>query len=296
MVSCIIPTYRRSDSLIKAINSVLAQTYKNIEVIVVDDNDPDDKYSIMVQDKLATIKDERLRYIKQERHKNGAAARNTGIKASRGEYIAFLDDDDEWLPEKLEMQIKCLMSNPDYGAVSCLYTYYLNGKLVRNSPIYTNKELHRKVLERSVAVCTPTLLFSKKCLDKSGYFDESLPRHQDLQLVLDFLYHFNIFVLDKYLVKINIDSGENRPKAKDFIEIKNSFFNKMKKHINIYDKRTQKRIYAAHYFEIVFIAVKERNIKIAVSYLLKIGFNLHAYIDVYKRFLARKKNTIKNRR
>ena len=104
MVSCIIPTYRRSDSLIKAINSVLAQTYKNIEVIVVDDNDPDDKYSIMVQDKLATIKDERLRYIKQERHKNGAAARNTGIKASRGEYIAFLDDD-EWLPEKLEMQI-----------------------------------------------------------------------------------------------------------------------------------------------------------------------------------------------
>lgn len=296
MVSCIIPTYRRSDSLIKAINSVLAQTYKNIEVIVVDDNDPDDKYSIMVQDKLAAIKDERLRYIKQERHKNGAAARNAGIRSARGEYIAFLDDDDEWLPEKLEMQIECLGSNPDYGGVSCLYTYYSGGKPTRKSPIYTNNNLHRKVLDRSVSLSTSTLLIKKRCLDETGYFDESLKRHQDVQLLLDFLYKYKVIVLKKYLVNKKIDDDRNRPNAIDLIQIKKSFFLNTKKHLEKYDKKTQKRIYAAHYFEIVFVAIKEKNFKIAINYLLKIGLNPYAYFDVFKRFLTRKKNTIKNRR
>jgi len=157
MVSCIIPTYKRSDSLIKAINSILAQTYKNLEVIVVDDNNLDDKYSLIVQKKLSAIKDKRLRYVKQKKHKNGAAARNAGIKVARGEYIAFLDDDDEWLPEKLEKQIKYLDSKPKYGGVSCLYTYYSNGKPIRKCPVYTEQNLHKKVLEHSVSLSTSTL-------------------------------------------------------------------------------------------------------------------------------------------
>src|SRR5690554_2886294 len=94
MVSCIIPTYKRSETLVRAINSVLEQTYKKIEILVIDDNHPNDRFSLMVQKQLEQFND-KVRYIQQEKHVNGAVARNVGIKFARGEYIAFLDDDDE---------------------------------------------------------------------------------------------------------------------------------------------------------------------------------------------------------
>ena len=81
LVSVVIPTYKRSDTLIRAVSSVLNQSYRNIEVIVVDDNTPNDVYSIETQEKLKRIKDSRIRYIQQEKHINGAVARNVGIRA-----------------------------------------------------------------------------------------------------------------------------------------------------------------------------------------------------------------------
>lgn len=129
MVSCIIPTYKRSDTLIRAVKSVINQSYKNLEIIIVDDNEPNDEYSLIVQERLKAISDERIRYIQQKKHINGAAARNVGINAARGEFIAFLDDDDEWLPSKIEKQINKLMSNQEYNGITCLYTICTNGKV-----------------------------------------------------------------------------------------------------------------------------------------------------------------------
>lgn len=100
-VSVIIPTYNRAHLIGRAIKSVLNQTYKDFEIIIVDDGSTD-KTEEVVKD----FKDERVRYIRREKNKGGSAARNTGIKAARGEYIAFQDSDDEWLPEKLEKQMK----------------------------------------------------------------------------------------------------------------------------------------------------------------------------------------------
>ena len=101
-VSCIIPSYKRCDTVTRAIDSVLAQTYKNIEVCLVDDNIPGDEYSLKLQEALKKYEgDSRVRYIAQEKHINGAVARNVGIREATGTYIGFLDDDDEWMPEKL---------------------------------------------------------------------------------------------------------------------------------------------------------------------------------------------------
>ena len=109
LVSIIIPTYKRNEKLKKAIESILKQTYQNIEIIVVDDNNPNTEYrkknEILMQ---SYIKNSKVKYIKHEKNKNGAAARNTGINAANGKYIGFLDDDDEFLPTKIEKQVDVL--------------------------------------------------------------------------------------------------------------------------------------------------------------------------------------------
>lgn len=261
LVSCIVPTYKRSDSLIRAINSILNQTYEKLEVIVVDDNDPNDTYSLKVQERLKTIEDSRVRYIQQEKHINGAVARNVGIQASKGEFIAFLDDDDEWLPNKLQAQLSLLNKNPEYKAVSCLYTYCYNNKPIRKCPPYTNTELHKKVLDRSVSICTPTVVFKKEALDRTGYFDETLVRHQDLQLFLDFLAKEKMIVLPEYHVLIHTDIGGNRPSSDNIEQIKLDFFRVTMNHFNMYSNREKKNIFAAHYFEIILVALREKNLK-----------------------------------
>ena len=101
-VSVIIPTYNRAHLVDRAIQSVLNQTYKDFELIIVDDGSTDNTEDII---KEFQKKDERIKYIRHEENRGGSAARNTGIKAAKGEYIAFLDSDDEWLPIKLGRQI-----------------------------------------------------------------------------------------------------------------------------------------------------------------------------------------------
>ncbi|SHH94279.1 Glycosyltransferase involved in cell wall bisynthesis [Clostridium collagenovorans DSM 3089] len=292
MISCIIPTYKRSDTLIRAINSVINQTYKNIEILVIDDNDPNSEESMLVEKRLKDIFDKRLRYIKQLKHINGAAARNVGIKSSNGEFIAFLDDDDEWEYTKLERQMDVFLNDINCSGVSTLYKYYKNGVPIRKCSVYETNDLHKKVLERSVAICTPTVLLKKSCIDESGYFDESLIRHQDIQLFLDFLLKYNIKLLPEYMVRINTELEENRPTTQNIISIKEEFFKKTQRHFEIYDKKVQRQIYSAHYFEIILVAIRERNYKIVIKYIMKIGININAYLSVLRRFKERNRNSI----
>ncbi|MCD8368963.1 MAG: glycosyltransferase family 2 protein [Clostridiales bacterium] len=290
LVSCVIPTYKRSDMLVRAVNSVLNQTHKNIEVLVVDDNEPNDEYSIEVQEKINNIKDDRVHYVQQEKHINGAVARNVGIKAAKGEFVAFLDDDDEWLPEKIERQLVYLKQNPDCRGCSCLYTFYKDGKPTKKCPPYTNDNLLFKILSRSVQMFTSTILLDKETLVNSGMFDEDLVRHQDLQMLADFASISNIAVLNEYLVKIHKDSDINRPNTKKTIEVKRLYLSKMGHHIKGFDKKSQKRIYGAHYFEIVVQAAKEKKIGTVIKYLIKIGPSISAYKDVYARYTSKKNN------
>ena len=101
LVSVVLPTFNRERLLPRAINSVLNQTYKNLELIIVNDGSTDDTEKV-----VKGYSDKRIRYYKQELNKGGSAARNVGIKLARGELISFQDSDDEWLPEKLERQVR----------------------------------------------------------------------------------------------------------------------------------------------------------------------------------------------
>lgn len=289
LISCVIPTYKRSDSLLRAVESILKQTYTNFEILIVDDNEPNDKFSLEVQKKLDLITDERVHYLQQERHINGAAARNFGIKHAKGEYIALLDDDDEWLPEKLEKQIQVLKElDESYGAVTCLAHIYKNGEIMRTTPPYSEDNLHKKVLEHSVSIFTDTVLFRKSHLDKASYFNESLQRHQDLQLFTDFLAHYKMKPINQPMVVIHTDDASNRPDTKKLIHVKERFFEEMQDNLDMYSEKEQKDIRASHYFEIIFVALKERKLNYILQYLWKIGFNFSAYKNVFRRFADRR--------
>lgn len=287
MVSCIIPTYKRSDMLVRAIKSVLSQSYTNLEVLVVDDNNPGDEYSCQVHKVVSAISDNRLTIVTQERHINGAAARNAGIQAASGEYIAFLDDDDEWLPLKLEKQIEALSKQPECDGASCLYKKVKENNTIYSCPIYSCDNLHQKVFERTVSVCTPTLLIKKSCFSTNKWFNESLNRHQELQVLLDFLRNNKLVLVKEMLVIIHVDSAINRPNSEQIIQVKESFFQSVKEHLQIYTAKDQGRIYAAHFFEIVYVAIKERKYRLAWKYIKKIGWTPKAYWLVVKRFLCR---------
>lgn len=293
LVSCVIPTYKRSDMLLRAVKSVLAQTHTNVEVLVVDDNIPGDEYSKEVISKLSTVKDTRLRYIEQEKHINGAVARNVGIKSANGEYVAFLDDDDEWLPNKIAKQLDCISENKDCKGCSCLYTFYKNGVATKKCPPYDNNNLLFKILNRSVQMFTSTILLKRESLIDSGMFDEDLIRHQDLQMLADFAAKNKIAVLNEYLVVIHKDSDINRPNTDKTINVKKLYLQKMNKHIKLFSKQDQRRIYAAHNFEVLVQSIKEKKYGTSVMYFLKIGPNVKAYKDVYSRYTSKKKNSAK---
>jgi glycosyltransferase involved in cell wall biosynthesis len=288
LVSCVIPSYKRCDTVTRAIDSVLAQTYKNIEICLVDDNVPGDEYSLRLQEALKKYeKDDRVRYIAQEKHINGAVARNVGIKAAKGEFIGFLDDDDEWLPEKIERQMKVLQENPSIDAVSVLWSIYENKKIVRRCTPYTAENLQFKVFLREVAIYTSTILIKKIAIDKFGGFDESLLRHQDLQFFVDALKNSKFDVLPEYLVKIHADSEINRPNVEKLIQAKKDFFISVADEFGKYSKLERKRIKNAHYYEIVFFAFKRKKIKHVLLYLFKAGLNIQSIRDLLKRYKER---------
>src|SRR5690606_21643920 len=134
IVSVIIPTYNRPERLTRAINSVLDQTYKNIEVLVVDDNNPHTDFRKETEIVMRKYKDnDQVKYIKHPRNKNGAAARNTGIQASAGKYIAFLDDDDEFLPNRIEKLVNKMETLEESWGVC--YTGYkkINSNIIQYS-------------------------------------------------------------------------------------------------------------------------------------------------------------------
>lgn len=226
LVSVVIPTYKRSEMLKRAIDSVLEQSYNNVECIVVNDNTPGDEFSQILYKLIEEYKnDNRFRFIEQEVHKNGAAARNVGIRAAKGEYIAFLDDDDFWDVEKAEGQVAVLSGLPlDYGAVSCLMRLYKKGKIYSANYPYKDGYIHYEVLTRSISMGTGSLLIRRAALDDTGYFDENLRRFQDPQLFSCLTERYKVKLIKKYLHNRDVDDAQNRPTIETINRYQEDFF------------------------------------------------------------------------
>jgi len=197
-VSVVIPTYNRAGLLKRAVQSVLNQTYQDFELIVVDDGSTDNTEEV-----VRSFNDNKVIYIKHERNKGAPAAWNTGIRAARGEYVAFQDSDDEWLPEKLEKQIKAFKTaSTEIGLV---YTGFwrIEGdkRTFSPSPNITPKEgaIHDALLKGNF-VGTPNTVVKKECFEKAGMFDEKLPMYQDWELWIRISKYYCFKYIDEALV------------------------------------------------------------------------------------------------
>lgn len=262
LVSVIIPTYRRAEKLSRAIISVLNQTYKEIELFVINDNDPNDTYSEELKQIIGSFKDSRLKLIEQKKHTNGAVARNLGIKRAKGEYIAFLDDDDYWVENKIEEQVNTLSKlDPSWGGVSTKKKHFYCDDFIGATLPYKSGKIYEEILLRRIEVSTGTILLRHEALDRVGYYDESLNRHQELQLLSNFTYHYKIKLVNQYLHNADISDNQNRPNVEALKEIKKDFFISVKSLIDSLPKRKQKQIFIMHDFELGYAMIKNKQIK-----------------------------------
>lgn len=198
-VSVIIPTYNSARYLTQAVDSVLAQTFRSIEVVVVDDGSTDDT-GLVLQRYGATVK-----YIRQQ-NTGVSGARNTGIKNSTGRYVAFLDADDVWHPEKLERQMAALRMAPDCRASYCAFTV-TDPSLVpleitrarRNGPL-----LHELIMSGNVVGTPSTVVCERSLLEETGAFDSALSQCADWELWVRLSARSNFIYLDEPLVSYRL--------------------------------------------------------------------------------------------
>ncbi|GBE36037.1 UDP-Glc:alpha-D-GlcNAc-diphosphoundecaprenol beta-1,3-glucosyltransferase WfgD [bacterium BMS3Bbin07] len=184
-VSVIVPTYNRAHLLGRALQSILKQTYRDFEVIVVDDGSTDNTAEIVRNFSAMDI-----RYIRHENNKGEAAARNTGVLAAKGEFIAFLDSDDEWLPEKLEKQMVVFQYH--FLRVGVVYSNMCeierNGKRrIWRSPTFMPEDgqFYRRALNYQVyGIGIGSSVVRKACFEKVGLFDERLSYYVDFDFFI----------------------------------------------------------------------------------------------------------------
>lgn len=193
LVSVVIPTYNREATIQRALESIMGQTYKNIEIIVVDDGSSDNTVK-----KIKEYEDERIILLCQSEHGGANRARNYGIRYAKGEFIAFQDSDDEWLPDKLEKQI-CYMKQENYKVCFCSYKLWNGNKYINTIPDdYDNFDagnIKQELLKHNI-IGTPALVVHESVIKDIGGFDEKLPRLQDYEFVIRIIRKYEIGFLD----------------------------------------------------------------------------------------------------
>lgn len=202
LISVIIPTYNRADLIGETLRSVLDQTYPDFEIIVVDNGSTDNTEEV-----VRSFNDLRIRYHWQENSGLPANSRNVGIVMAKGQWVAFLDSDDLWLPRKLELQVRCFEDHPDAGLVygdavtlggpeegkSILRGGFVEGDIFQDQLKYNH-------------LPTLTVMVKKSCLDEMGVFDESpeLRGHEDYELFLRVLSRFKAYAVKTVVARYRI--------------------------------------------------------------------------------------------
>ena len=202
LVSVIIPVFNRAGTIGRAIKSCLSQDYGDLELLVVDDHSSDNTGEI-----IKGLRESRVRYIYHEQNRGPAAARNSGLRAARGEFIAFLDSDDEWLPEKISRQLAVFhqrsQSDPRLGLVFVNGGHEAEGhdfiQYTSSGTVYDPQRDNFYPLR--VLICPPSAwLLPKRVVDDVGFFDERMYNWDDGDYLARVGYKYSIYFLNERLV------------------------------------------------------------------------------------------------
>ena len=242
LVSVIIPTLDRPKYLAAAVNSVLRQTVQNFEVLVVDDGS-----SGALGPMLEAFDDGRIRYFRHDSNRGEAAARNTGIVNARGAYVAFLDDDDEWLPAKLSLQLERFSGCPD--TVGCVYGGHeairaRDGQVVSRQTPTKRGDLSRELLKANILGPPSTVMLTRACLDRTGLFDENITFGVDYDLWIRVAkaYHFDYVpdIVTRYTIHERQMSQDPFIVAKGHADLVRKYGARL-----LSDRRSEGNLYAA---------------------------------------------------
>lgn len=173
LVSIITPSYKSRDYIAETIKSVQSQTYKNWEMLIIDDNSPDDS-NIIIEKFME--RDNRIKLIKLDRNQGPAIARNIGISNAKGKYIAFLDSDDLWCPQKLEKQINFMKKNNIYFSYSSYFVIDKSGKTIGKFITRENAD-YKSLLKTNYIGCL-TVIYDCEQIGKI-FMPENLDKHED---------------------------------------------------------------------------------------------------------------------
>jgi glycosyltransferase involved in cell wall biosynthesis len=260
-VSIIVPTYNRGRLIARSVKSVLNQTYQDFELIIVDDASTDNTEEV-----VSSFNDKRIRYVRHKENRGEAAARNTGIKAARCDYIAYQDSDDEWLPEKLAKQMKLLEdASPEVGVI---YTGFWKTENHRKTYIpfswvnQKNGDIHKELLKGNF-IGSPVVLIKKDCFNRVGLFDERLCNLVDWEMWLRISKQYHFRCVDEPLVIAHYDSdnvSDNPDNLIDALELV------LEKNRNEFKK--EKRLLARHWINIGDLLVAKGEVKKGRRYII----------------------------
>jgi glycosyltransferase involved in cell wall biosynthesis len=220
LVSIIVPTYDRAELLRSTLDSLMAQTYSNFEVIVVDDGSPNDKTKVICESYP------KIKYLRINNSGGPARPRNEGIRYASGAYIAFTDDDDLWVPHKLETQISILQSDPETGLVhNCCQLISKEGELLDEiiGRPGQPEEKSGRVFMRMIGnwtLMTSSVLLRRSLADKVGYFNESMPSAgEDLEYWARCSFQGRFKYIDEPLVYYRVHAGASESNRKKYQEL-----------------------------------------------------------------------------
>lgn len=245
LVSVVIPTYKRPDVISRAINSVLGQSYVNIEVIIVDDNDPHTEDRLLTEHVMLSYNDNpQVTYIRHDHNRNGSAARNTGWRASHGEFITFLDDDDEISPDKIRAQVECMETlDESWGACYTAYHILMKDGTIQHSGTTQSGDVYLRALMRTFYMGSGSnVLLRKKVVDEIGGYDESFKRNQDIEFMARAFEHYKVAYIPQDLLTIHMEVRAIK-RTFEFVDSVTLFYiDKFKDRINRLDSCDRHRV------------------------------------------------------
>lgn len=260
-VSVVIPTANRKELLKKALDSVLAQTFSDFEIVVVDDGEGEAK------EVVDSFNDPRISYIRNEVKKGGAGSRNAGIQKARGEFVAFLDDDDMWIPEKLSLQMESLRKGGKNTAFSFTSVKNVYDDHEEITKVPEGEENHlKRALRRFSGFLTSTLIVKREALLQVGCFDESFPSHQEPDLIIRLSKSFDGIGINKPLTEMSLSRGHEHISSNLSRRIAGRK-KLLEKHSSEFEKIPE--ILCTHYFRIGLWLRDSSNFKEAQLYFKK---------------------------
>ncbi len=215
-VSVILPVFNRTATIGRCVDSIRAQTFTDWELVVVDDGSADDSAAI-----ISAYRDPRFRILRHEKNRGAAAARNTAMRDARGEFLAWIDSDDEWLPAKLAQQLALLERT---GAAACACDYFMSTAGHEHPVRIPASDDWRRTLHTECRLAAgSTLVVRRSCVEKTGLLDESLRSHEDWDWCLRLAQHYRLVIVPELLARIHY-AGPRDPRVA--AECDRAFFEK----------------------------------------------------------------------